>query len=691
MAKGKFERTKPHVNVGTIGHVDHGKTTLTAAIATVLSAKFGGEAKAYDQIDAAPEEKARGITINTAHVEYETANRHYAHVDCPGHADYVKNMITGAAQMDGAILVCSAADGPMPQTREHILLARQVGVPYIIVFLNKCDMVDDEELLELVEMEVRELLDKYSFPGDDTPIVRGSAKLALEGDKGALVVADGSAPVSSTPSNPDLRWYIVHAYSGMEKAVERNIVERIGRAGMQDKFGRILVPTEEVVEMKNGQKKTTERRLFPGYVFVEMVMDDDTWHLVKHTNKVTGFVGGVKNRPAPISEDEVQKIVSQMQEGTDKPRHKVEFMVGELVRVKEGPFTDFNGSVEEVNYEKNRLRVSRGLNIMEFCKAFNAQTQGVEPGLPLPVVITAFADKSFTFIIKTPPATTLIKKAIKLEKGSSNPLKTKVGKITRAQLEEIAKTKLKDMNAANVDAAVRTLAGSARSMGVTKQKALQGKVDSTKLYAFAEAVVIVKEAATAKFDESIDVAVQLGIDAKKSDQVVRGAVVLPNGTGKTTRVAVFAQGAKAEEAKAAGADIVGMDDLAAMVKAGDMPFDVVIAAPDAMRVVGTLGQILGPRGLMPNPKVGTVTPDVATAVKNAKAGQVQFRVDKAGIVHSTIGRRSFDNDKLQGNLAALIEALNKAKPATSKGLYLRKVAVSSTMGLGVRVDTQTIA
>ena len=186
MAKSKFERNKPHVNVGTIGHVDHGKTTLTAAIATVLSKKFGGEAKAYDQIDAAPEEKARGITINTAHVEYETSNRHYAHVDCPGHADYVKNMITGAAQMDGAILVCSAADGPMPQTREHILLARQVGVPYIIVYLNKCDMVDDEELLELVEMEVRELLDKYDFPGDKTPIIHGSAKLALEGDKGEL-------------------------------------------------------------------------------------------------------------------------------------------------------------------------------------------------------------------------------------------------------------------------------------------------------------------------------------------------------------------------------------------------------------------------------------------------------------------------------------------------------------------------
>lgn len=186
MSKEKFERKKPHVNVGTIGHVDHGKTTLTAAMTTILSKKFGGEAKSYAQIDSAPEEKARGITINTAHVEYETANRHYAHVDCPGHADYVKNMITGAAQMDGAILVVAASDGPMPQTREHILLARQVGVPYIVVFLNKCDMVDDPELLELVEMEVRELLSKYNFPGDTTPIIRGSALKALEGDEGAL-------------------------------------------------------------------------------------------------------------------------------------------------------------------------------------------------------------------------------------------------------------------------------------------------------------------------------------------------------------------------------------------------------------------------------------------------------------------------------------------------------------------------
>jgi large subunit ribosomal protein L1 len=223
-----------------------------------------------------------------------------------------------------------------------------------------------------------------------------------------------------------------------------------------------------------------------------------------------------------------------------------------------------------------------------------------------------------------------------------------------------------------------------------RQKAFADKVDTTKLYGFDEALTLIKSAAVAKFDESIDVAVQLGVDAKKSDQVVRGAVVMPNGTGKTKRVAVFAQGAKADEARAAGADVVGMEDLAEQVKAGNINFDVVIASPDTMRIVGTLGTVLGPRGLMPNPKVGTVTPDVATAVKNAKAGQVQFRVDKAGIVHGTIGRRSFDDEKLKGNLAALLEALTKLKPASSKGVYLRKVAVSSTMGLGVRVDVNSI-
>ena len=223
-----------------------------------------------------------------------------------------------------------------------------------------------------------------------------------------------------------------------------------------------------------------------------------------------------------------------------------------------------------------------------------------------------------------------------------------------------------------------------------RMKAAQSKVEAQKFYAVADALTLVKDTASAKFDESVDVAIQLGIDPRKSDQAVRGAAVLPEGTGKTVRVAVFAQGAKAEEAKAAGADIVGFDDLAATVKAGQLDFDVVIASPDAMRVVGQLGKILGPRGLMPNPKVGTVTPNVAEAVKNAKAGQVQFRADKAGIIHASIGRASFEAARLETNLKALIDALVKAKPASSKGQYLRKVSVSSTMGVGVRVDVSTV-
>ncbi|MCS6997092.1 MAG: 50S ribosomal protein L1 [Casimicrobiaceae bacterium] len=224
-----------------------------------------------------------------------------------------------------------------------------------------------------------------------------------------------------------------------------------------------------------------------------------------------------------------------------------------------------------------------------------------------------------------------------------------------------------------------------------RRQALLGKVDRQKIYGVSEALALAKACATAKFDESIDVAVNLGVDAKKSDQTVRGSVVLPAGTGKKVRVAVFAQGAKAEEAKAAGADVVGFEDLAERIKGGFLDFDIVIAAPDTMRVVGTLGQILGPRGLMPNPKVGTVTPDVATAVKNAKAGQVQYRTDKAGVVHASIGRASFDVAALEMNLRALIEALQKAKPAAVKGTYLKKVSVSSTMGLGVRVDVGAFA
>lgn len=224
-----------------------------------------------------------------------------------------------------------------------------------------------------------------------------------------------------------------------------------------------------------------------------------------------------------------------------------------------------------------------------------------------------------------------------------------------------------------------------------RMQSLKATVDRNKLYAVDEAIALVKAAATAKFDESIDIAVNLGVDPRKSDQVVRGAVVLPRGTGKSVRVAVFAQGANAEAAKAAGADVVGFDDLAEQVKAGNLNFDIVIASPDAMRVVGQLGQILGPRGLMPNPKVGTVTPNVAEAVKNAKAGQVQYRTDKAGIIHATIGRASFEVEALRENFSALVDALVKAKPAASKGVYLKKIAVSSTMGIGARVDTATVS
>ena len=224
-----------------------------------------------------------------------------------------------------------------------------------------------------------------------------------------------------------------------------------------------------------------------------------------------------------------------------------------------------------------------------------------------------------------------------------------------------------------------------------RYKSINNKVDRNKIYALAEVISLIKETATAKFDESVDVAINLGIDARKSDQAVRGSVVLPEGTGKVVRVAVFAQGDKAKEAQDAGADIVGFEDLAERIKAGELNFDVAIATPDAMRIVGQLGQILGPRGLMPNPKVGTVTPDVVTAVKNAKAGQVQFRADKAGIVHCTIGRASFGVDALKNNIMALIDALNKAKPSTSKGVYLKRVTLSSTMGVGVRVDHVGIA
>ena len=301
MSKEKFTRNKPHVNVGTIGHVDHGKTTLTAALTKVGAERFGGSFKAYDQIDAAPEERARGITIATAHVEYESPSRHYAHVDCPGHADYVKNMITGAAQMDGAILVCSAADGPMPQTREHILLARQVGVPYIVVFLNKADMVDDAELIELVEMEVRELLSKYDFPGDDTPIVKGSALKALEGDQSEIGVPAIIALVDALDS------YIPEPERDIEKTFLMPIEDVFSISGRgtvvtgRIERGRVKVGEEvEIVGIKDTVKTTCTGVEMFRKLLDEGVAGDNVGVLLRGTKREDVERGQVLAAPGSI-------------------------------------------------------------------------------------------------------------------------------------------------------------------------------------------------------------------------------------------------------------------------------------------------------------------------------------------------------------------------------------------------------
>ncbi|STY30920.1 elongation factor Tu (EF-Tu) [Legionella wadsworthii] len=325
MAKEKFERKKPHVNVGTIGHVDHGKTTLTAAITTIMAKKFGGTAKAYDQIDAAPEERERGITISTAHVEYESANRHYAHVDCPGHADYVKNMITGAAQMDGAILVVSAADGPMPQTREHILLSRQVGVPYIVVFMNKADMVDDPELLELVEMEVRDLLSSYDFPGDDIPIIVGSALKALEGDDSEIGVKAIEKLVETMDS------YIPEPVRNIDKAFLLPIEDVFSISGRgtvvtgRVESGIVKVGEEiEIVGIRDTQKTTCT-----GVEMFRKLLDEG-----RAGDNVGVLLRGTKR-------DEVERGQVLAKPGTIKPHTKFEAEVYVLSKEEGGRHTPF--------------------------------------------------------------------------------------------------------------------------------------------------------------------------------------------------------------------------------------------------------------------------------------------------------------------------------------------------------------
>ena len=335
----------------------------------------------------------------------------------------------------------------------------------------------------------------------------------------------------------------------------------------------------------------------------------------------------------------------------------------------------------------------RGLNIMEFCKAFNAQTQKLEKGAPIPVTITVYADRSFTFELRTPPVSHFLKKAAKLESGSKAPGRDVAGSVTKAQVREIAEQKMKDLNCDSDRVghaygrrvgAVDGAGGGVMTLGKRTIKAREG-VDREKLYALQDAVKMVKERAKAKFDETIEIAMNLGVDPRHADQMVRGVVNLPNGSGRSVRVAVFARGAKADEAKAAGADIVGAEDLVEKVQGGAIDFDRVVATPDLMPLVGRLGKVLGPRGLMPNPKVGTVTMDVTTAVKGAKGGSVEFRVEKAGIVQAGVGKASFSEEKLVENIRAFADAVQKSRPAGAKGHYINRVAISSTMGPGVKV------
>ena len=341
----------------------------------------------------------------------------------------------------------------------------------------------------------------------------------------------------------------------------------------------------------------------------------------------------------------------------------------------------------------------RGLNIMEFCKAFNAQTQKLEKGAPIPVTITVYADRSFTFELRTPPVSHFLKKAAKLESGSKTPGRDVAGSVTKAQVREIAEQKMKDLNCDTIESAMRMVEGSARSMGLevsshersANARSRRAKASTARSsIRFSEAVKMVKERAKAKFDETIEIAMNLGVDPRHADQMVRGVVNLPNGSGRTVRVAVFARGAKADEAKAAGADVVGAEDLVEKVQGGAIDFDRVVATPDLMPLVGRLGKVLGPRGLMPNPKVGTVTMDVTNAVKGAKGGSVEFRVEKAGIVQAGVGKASFSEDKLVENIRAFADAVQKSRPAGAKGHFINRVAISSTMGPGVKVEPASL-
>ena len=336
-----------------------------------------------------------------------------------------------------------------------------------------------------------------------------------------------------------------------------------------------------------------------------------------------------------------------------------------------------------------------GVNIMEFCKAFNAQTAH-ENGRIIPVEITVFEDRSFTFITKTPPAAVLIKEALGIDSGSGEPNRDKVGRLTQAQLRSIAETKMPDLNARDVDEAMKVIAGTARSMGVEtdamsahgkRYRAAREAIDREEAYTPLAAVRLLKELEGAKFDETVEAHFRLGLNVRHADQQLRGTIMLPHGIGKDVRVAVFAEGEKAREAEDAGADVVGSADLATKIEEGFLDFDVAIATPDQMSVVGKLGRVLGPRGLMPNPKTGTVTMDVAKAVSDAKAGKLEYRTDRGGNVHLPIGKRSFDERALLENYAALVEEIVRAKPSAAKGRYIKQITLTTTMGPGIHVDS----
>ena len=539
----------------------------------------------------------------------------------------------------------------------------------------------------------------------------------------------------------EAHWYVVHTYSGYENKVKANIDKTIENRHLEDQILEVRVPMQEVVELKNGAKKSVSKKMFPGYVLINMVMNDDTWYVVRNTRGVTGFVGP-GSKPVPLTDMEMRPL------GIKTENIEVDFAEGDTVVVTGGVWKDTIGVIQAMNPGKQSVTINvelfgretpveisfadvklqipagkatpappvgpalgqHGVNIVEFTKQFNARTAD-QGDLIIPVVITVYADRSFSFVTKTPPAPVLIKKACNIKSGSSTPNKDKVATLSKAKLQEIAELKMPDLNAASLEAAMSMIAGTARSMGVIvggsspdtttrrfifmkRGKKYQDAVksfDKANQYDVAEAISLVKKNATAKFDETIELHIKTGCDGRHAEQQIRGAVVLPHGTGKTVKVLVFAKGVKLDEAQAAGADYVGGEELVPKIQnEGWLDFDVIVATPDMMGVVGRLGRVLGPKGLMPNPKAGTVTMDVTKAINDIKAGKIEYRLDKTNIIHVPVGKASFTEEQLSDNFQTLMGAINKAKPSSLKGQYVKSATLTSTMGPGVKLNVTKI-